>query len=714
MPMNMNSSKNRSYRKYKTRVNGRRDSNSNSNSDSKEEEEYHENRRRRQRGSQSSNVSQNKHRGTKKKRKSSEKQSHSNVNSRHHSKTHRKSNKHKKERAQSTTVLSSEQQRTPRIVKCSSDRKIGRFEAKKCDIEQMRNERMAARQQHVYMDNPSQDSYVETMRTKTKKENRPQTARPPQRRHDDGDCEHREQCKHDEDKQTDLSLSSRQHHKSQSAPNDKQRKRHHSSHRHYHRHHRECDDTHHYNHHHRNRHESHHKRCKLHKSKRVNFNEMAMDYMSPEQQLLYLFDYATANMLSRYSASHQTEESTTTQYTTTGTTQTRTSKAQTVTKETNTITEQEESTIDASERSGRRTRHAGAGGMSLRCSNDITFSSNHPNGVNSDVITPQSCVCSSPLPLSYSVDRRQHYTQDRPRPAREQSHSLHFLNSPATSPRSKYSGLSTRAVTHSPAAKTAVSGTMRPKLRHAHTANAYAYHHHHHHQHAPTYPATLSYGAGARAPRRNSDHIGYLAKPPQSPQRQSSAESRQEHNACYISSVLSKQFANLPTLPSPHVFGYASHSDAKQESPITPFNRQEYSESIKHLDASRNTGHTGHTLTNHTIVIHPDQDEIADIDAINGDDSPLLEIPASLTAEENGSCYLEGERFDLEDTDPGTNIDDEDDDDLVLQETTYRLLVNDEEWQRQYAHHLASNAPISPRLRHGHESLRHSKLQCTV
>merc|ERR1711933_254753 len=48
------------------------------------------------------------------------------------------------------------------------------------------------------------------------------------------------------------------------------------------------------------KHEHHkNKQSKLHRTKRKHFNETAMDYMSAEQQLLYLFDYASSNVINR-------------------------------------------------------------------------------------------------------------------------------------------------------------------------------------------------------------------------------------------------------------------------------------------------------------------------------------------------------------------------------------------------------------------------------
>ena len=122
--------------------------------------------------------------------------------------------------------------------------------------------------------------------------------------------------------------------------------------------------------------------------------------------------------------------------------------------------------------------------------------------------------------------------------------------------------------------------------------------------------------------------------------------------------------------------------------------------------------------------------------------------PASLTAEESGACYLEGEGFELEDTDPefeqdleiidnrltiepdldlnemDPNDDDEDDEeDSTAFPTTppiYRLMVNDEDWHNVNARseHITSpkspKSPKTPSHRLRQELLRISKLQCTL
>ena len=116
--------------------------------------------------------------------------------------------------------------------------------------------------------------------------------------------------------------------------------------------------------------------------------------------------------------------------------------------------------------------------------------------------------------------------------------------------------------------------------------------------------------------------------------------------------------------------------------------------------------------------------------------------PASLTAEESGACYLEGEGFELEDEDTtNTDFDEhdvqiidhdiiiepldilepEDDNDSAKFPTTppiYRLMVNDEEWHNDnvsHSQHIKSpKSPKTPSHKLRQELLRLSKHQCTL
>ena len=242
-------------------------------------------------------------------------------------------------------------------------------------------------------------------------------------------------------------------------------------------------------------------------------------------------------------------------------------------------------------------------GISLRCtgpqSEHTPSYSNHRMGVNSDAITPQSelCACSSPVAISYPIDRNHNKYNIEPiqqQPQRQRSRSnLNFLTSP---PMSKYSQLSTRAVTYSPAA--------HPKLHYSYTTNNVLYHQSH--QQPPPQHTQLQ---RCYSTKNNHNHK----------KRGSGSDEYQDDDICFITTP-SKNAMAIPNLPSPH-YMYPIDSNSENDNPITPFNKHEYSQSI----ANQQMEQSRHTVTNPTIIIHADQDEIIDIDP-NGDDSPLLEM----------------------------------------------------------------------------------------
>ena len=250
-------------------------------------------------------------------------------------------------------------------------------------------------------------------------------------------------------------------------------------------------------------------------------------------------------------------------------------------------------------------------GISLRCSgpqSEHTPSfSNLRNGVNSDAITPQSELCpvSSPVAISHAID---HTNDNSVTDAVEASHRSHhnintnFLTSPPISTRSKmskYSQLSTRAVTYSPNAKS----TVLPRLQHyAYTTNNVLYHHNN---------QSISKQL-IRHYSNTNDNKKRVTKPIDS------EEEDDDDDVIFIAK------GGVQSAQSPH-YMYPIDSNSENDMiPITPFNREEYSQSLKQLEMSR---HTAHTLTNPTFIVHPDydNDEIIDIDP-NGDDSPLLEM----------------------------------------------------------------------------------------
>jgi len=316
-----------------------------------------------------------------------------------------------------------------------------------------------------------------------------------------------------------------------------------------------------------------------------------MDYMSPEQQLLYLFDYAcTHNRASNISASHQTDGSYATNVTNALTAVTDKSYAYTAATDT-----------------------------SMHCADAL-----------SERMPSLSTQPPPPPPPQLAL----RLAVDSPR-------------SPLLSP------ASTRAVTHSP--------KPTPKqLDYAHSGHPPPLHPH-------------------RDRRRGSEHIWRVSNTETRSHAQAIAD-----DICYVTS------ANHHNHNHNAVTATAAHTDADADGhAITPFNKLEHD---RHLES---------TAADHHYHHHHAYDEFIDVDhdAI-GDDSPLLEIPASLTAEESAVCCIDIEDTDGDDDDGDAHGDGDDPNHI------FTLLVNDEEWRKL--------PKISHRLRHDHDTVRRTKLQCTV